>query len=229
MRIRFHAINEERSRLAREMHDTVIQGCVGVSSLLEAALGVDASEEPLRQQLLSYATDQVRATIETAREAVWALRHGSPLATDAGDLCKDLSLQFQSESGTPVACSVEGIAFKLGESATHELMMTVKEALTNAIAHGEPKNISIQVCFTPQFLKVDIEDDGRGFDTNVILSQNGHYGILGMQERILLTGGNLSIESEHARGTVVHITLPRKQKVLERMVTSNASQSLHED
>jgi ligand-binding sensor domain-containing protein/signal transduction histidine kinase len=229
MRMRFYAVSEERTRLAREMHDTIIQGCVGVSSLLEAVLGVEASEEPLRQQLLSYATDQVRATIETARDAVWSLRHGSTLATDAGGLCKDLSKQLQSDSGIPVACSVAGNAFKLGESATHELMMTVKEALTNAIAHGNPKKINIDVCFTQQFLKVDVQDDGSGFDTNVVLSQNGHYGILGMQERILLVGGNLSIESDPAKGTVVHIILPRKQKVLERMVTGNASQGPHED
>ena len=229
MRMRFHAVSEERARLAREMHDTVIQGCVGVSSLLEAALGVETSEEPLRQQLLSYATEQVRATIETAREAVWALRHGPTLATDAGGLCKDLSQQFQSDSGIPVACSVAGNAFKLGESATYELMMTVKEALTNSIAHGNPKKINIDVRFTQQFLKVDVQDDGSGFDTNVVLSQNGHYGILGMQERILLIGGSLSIESDPTKGTVVHITLPRKQKVLERMVTGNASQDPHED
>lgn len=229
MRMRFHAVSEERTRLAREMHDTIIQGCVGVSSLLEAALGVEASEEPLRQQLLSYATDQVRATIETARDAVWALRHGSSLATDAGGLCENLARQFQSDSGIPIKCCVVGDAFKLGESATHELMMTVKEALTNAVAHGNPKKINIDVCFTQQFLRVDVQDDGRGFDTNVVLSQNGHYGILGMQERILLAGGNLSIESDPAKGTIVHITLPRKQKVLESMVTSDAGQSPHED
>jgi signal transduction histidine kinase/streptogramin lyase len=229
MRTRFHAVSEERARLAREMHDTLIQGCVGVSSLLEAARGVEDSDEPLRQQLLSYATDQVRVTIETAREAVWALRHNSTLATDAGALCKDLSHQLQSDSGIPIMCSVEGIAFKLGESATHELMMTVKEALTNAIAHGNPKRINIDVCFERQFLKVDVHDDGSGFDTNVVLSQNGHYGILGMQERILLVGGHLSIESDPAKGTVVHMTLPRKQKMLERMVTGNASQGPHEN
>jgi signal transduction histidine kinase len=157
MRMRFHAVSEERTRLAREMHDTIIQGCVGVSSLLEAALGVEASEEPLRQQLLSYATDQVRATIETARDAVWALRHGSSLATDAGRLCENLARQFQSDSGIPIKCCVVGDAFKLGESATHELMMTVKEALTNAIAHGNPKKINIDVCFTQQFLRVSTQ------------------------------------------------------------------------
>lgn len=229
MRMRFHAVSEERSRLAREMHDTIIQGCVGVSSLLEAALGVEASEEPLRQQLLSYATDQVRATIETARDAVWALRHGSTLATDAGGLCKNLARQLQSDFGIPINCCVVGDAFKLGESATHELMMTVREALTNAIAHGNPKSINIDLSFTQQFLKVDIQDNGCGFDTNVVLSQNGHYGIFGMQERILLVGGSLSIESDPTKGTVVHITLPRKQKVLERMVTGNASRKARED
>jgi signal transduction histidine kinase/streptogramin lyase len=229
MRIRFRVVNEERARLAREMHDTVIQGCVGVSTLLEAALGVEASEEPLRQQLLNYAAEQVSATIEAAREAVWALRSTSTSAADVGSLCEDLARQLQSDSGIEISCRVSGVPFVLGDSATHELMMIVREALTNAIAHGNPKIISMDVCFTEHDLKIEVRDDGRGFGPNVAQSGNRHYGILGMQERARLLGGNLNIESNPGRGTTVGISVPRKQRVMERAVTGNASQGSHED
>jgi signal transduction histidine kinase/streptogramin lyase len=229
MRMRFHVVSEERARLAREMHDTVIQGCVGVSSLLEAALGVEASEEPLRQQLVSYATDQVRATIEAAREAVWALRNASASPTDAGSLCVDMARQFQSDSGIPIGCRITGVPFKLGEPATHELVMTIREALTNSLSHANPKNIDIDVCFTEHDLKIQIRDDGCGFDPGSALFRNAHYGILGMEERARLLGGGLKIESDAARGTTVCISVPRKQRVMGRIVADNASQRLHED
>jgi ligand-binding sensor domain-containing protein/signal transduction histidine kinase len=228
MKMRFHAVSEERARLAREMHDTVIQGCVGVSSLLEAALGVDAAEEPLRQQLLSYATDQVRATIEAAREAVWALRDTSVSATDAGVLCADLARRFQSDSGISIVCRVEGVPFLLGEYATRELTMTIREALTNAVLHASPKFIEIDVCFTEDDLKIEVCDDGCGFDVRAALSSHGHYGILGMQERVQLMGGDLKIESDRAQSTRVRISIPRR-RVMERILASNASEGLYKN
>ncbi len=229
MRMRFHAVSEERARVAREMHDTVIQGCVGVSTLLEAASGVETADEPLRQQLLNYATDQIRATIEAAREAVWALRNTSTSTTNAGMLCEELAWQFQSECGIPIVCRIIGVPYKLGESATHELMMTVREALTNAISHASPKSVKIDVCFREHDLKIEIGDDGCGFDPHMDLSRNGHYGILGMQERVRLLRGELKIESEPAHGTTVRISVPRRQRTMERLVTGNADQVLHED
>lgn len=231
MRMRFHAVSEERARMAREMHDTVIQGCVGVSSLLEAALGVEDSEEPLRQHLLSYATEQVRATIEAAREAVWALRNTSAADADAGSLCEDIARQFQSDTGIPIGCKVTGVPFKFGESATRELMLIFREALTNAVTHASPKSVNIDVCFTKHDLKIEVRDDGCGFDPNAALSRNGHYGILGMQERALLLGATMKIKSDPEQGTTLRIFVPQKRRwrMMERIVTGNASQDTRED
>jgi signal transduction histidine kinase len=211
MRMRFQAVAEERARLAREMHDTVIQGCVGVSTLLEAAMEVAPAEEPLRQQLVSYATEQVRATIDSARDAVWALRNTSVSAVDASALCEQIARQFESDSGIPIGCRVTGTPFKLGQQATHELMMTIREALGNAVSHASPKRIDIDVYFTERDLTIEIRDDGCGFDPRAALSRNKHYGILGMQERMQLLRGSLHIESEPARGTTVRLSVPKAQ------------------
>lgn len=229
MRIRFQLVSKERARLAREMHDTVIQGCVGVSTLLEAALGVETSDEPLRDQLLNYATDQIRVTIESAREAVWSLRNVSASALDVGALCERLALQFQSDSGIPVECRVTGAPIKLGEQATYELMMTIKEALVNAISHANPTRILIDVRFIGKGLTIEIRDNGRGFDPGSILLNDGHYGILGMQERMRLLQGTLTIESDPAHGTIVRLDVPRRQRTMERTAVSNARGNQHED
>ena len=229
MRMRFHAVIKERERLAREMHDTVLQGCVGVSTLLEAALGVDAAEEPLRQQLLSYAADQVRSTIEAAREAVWALHAEPASALDPGFLCEKLARHVQSNSGISIGCHVTGTPFRLGAPATHELMMTVREALANAVSHANPASIDLDIRFTKRELNIEIRDDGCGFDPSAVLSRGGHFGIRGMRERIRILRGSLTVQSEPGHGTTVRISVPRKQKSMGRKVTGHANREPRED
>lgn len=228
-RSKLQGVLEERERLALEIHDTVIQGCVGVSSLLEAALGIDSSHDSLQDQLLNYASEQARTTIESAREAVWALRNASAPTIDVPVICEQLSRQFRMNFGAPVSCSVTGMPFTLSESATRELMMAVKEALANAATHAKPKSINIDVRFTNRDLKISISDDGCGFDPSTDLSNNGHYGILGMRKRVRLLRGSLSIESKPHQGTKVQITVPRRWRTLERIWFGNASESVGTD
>ncbi|MFP5207847.1 MAG: two-component regulator propeller domain-containing protein [Acidobacteriota bacterium] len=229
LRMRFDAVSEERARVAREMHDTVIQGCVGVSTLLEAVLGVESGDDPLRQQLLNYATDHIRTTIESAREAVWTLRNTSNATKDPGALCAELARQYQSDSGIPISCQVSGYLFELGDTATHELMMTVREALANAVTHANPKSIQIRACFSRHNLKIQIQDDGCGFSPPANSQRTGHYGILGMQERIRLLRGSVQIQSELGQGTRVFIKVPRRQQAIERMRVANGCEGVSKD
>lgn len=229
IRTRLQMINEERTRLAREMHDTVIQGCAGVSSLLEAALGVEASEEPLRDQILSYASDQVRATIDSAREAVWALRSTSASDADVAARCQELARHFQGASGVPIRFQVTGDPFQFGELTTREFMMAVREALTNAVSHAHPTCIDLDLCFEKRDLKVEIRDDGCGFQPPPDSSRNGHYGIQGMRERVRLLRGVLSIESKPRMGTTVRIVIPRKQRTIHWIGASNVNNRNGED
>jgi ligand-binding sensor domain-containing protein/signal transduction histidine kinase len=217
MRRQFQAVGEERARLAREMHDTVIQGCVGVSTLLEAALEVEPAEEPLRQDLLTYATEQIRATIEAAREAVWALRHPSAMATDPVSLTQKAAQEFQASFGIPIDCTVSGTPFHLDESATHELMMTVREALANATTHAHATRIEMSTSFLAHELTMEIRDNGCGFSMEAKLVENGHYGIVGMQERIRLLGGSVEIASAPGQGARICIRVPRRRAEWEKV------------
>jgi ligand-binding sensor domain-containing protein/two-component sensor histidine kinase len=213
MRMQFQAVNAERVRLAREMHDTVIQGCVGVSTLLEAAQGLNNdTDEPLRQHLLGYATEQIRNTIEAARGAVWALRNISTSSGNVGEHCQELVRRMQMESHAPIRCEVKGTPFRIGEDATHELLMTIREALSNAVSHADASTIRLTVVFGEQEAEITISDDGRGFDPAAVVKSNGHYGMIGMTERTKLLGGTLNIESAAGKGTTLRVKIPRNSK-----------------
>lgn len=219
MKMRFHAVLEERARLAREMHDTLIQGCVGVSSLLEAATGIESGEEELKEQLLNYATDQVRSTIEEARRAVWDLRNSPGLSKTGRPLLERITAQFEKDHGVPISCQVSGTSFPLGESVTHELEMVVREALSNAILHGQPSKVDIVVHFSQQELTISIRDNGSGFDQKAEFSaERKHYGLIGMRERMHRLQGTLEVVSAPGRGTEVYIQLPRKMREMEKSI-----------
>ena len=217
MRNRLHAVHEERVRLAREMHDTLLQGCAGVSTLIEAALGAEGTDDSLRQQLLHYANEQIHSTIDSARDAVWELRNSAESAQDVGLLCRKLAREVQSDTGLSVSCRVEGTPFLLGDLSTDESLKIVREAVSNAVAHAEAGTIAIAVRFTRQDLTIEVADDGCGFTPDAHPAGNNHFGIIGMRERVHLLRGSLTLASSPSEGTVLRISIPRKQRPQERL------------
>ncbi|HEY0786448.1 MAG TPA: two-component regulator propeller domain-containing protein [Acidobacteriaceae bacterium] len=214
LRLRFDAVLAERSRLAREMHDTVIQGCTSISALLEAIASQQRRSDPSaadQNTLLGYARTQVRATIDEAREAVWNLRHGEEPEHDLLASLQTLAVHTTRESGIAVDCSSEGRPFRVAGSQAHEVLMTVREAIYNAVLHGRPQRIGVEARFASRQLEIRVLDDGSGFVPEKSPDASGnHYGIMGMRERIDRVGGSLRLTSVLGRGTEVAITLKRR-------------------
>jgi ligand-binding sensor domain-containing protein/signal transduction histidine kinase len=208
---RFQAVLNERTRLAREMHDTLIQGCAGVSALLEAHSSLDERETHAKEDLLSCARTQMRTTINEAREAVWDLRHGDGSATTIGPLFGSMSKQVSQEFGVAVEYRLSGKPFDLDQSTAHELLMVVREALHNAVRHGQPTNVWLTINFEENKFSVQVRDDGCGFDVaDTLSSSNGHYGLVGLQERVKRMGGKLILNSRSGAGTELTLDIPRK-------------------
>jgi signal transduction histidine kinase len=208
LRQRFAAVLEERNRLAREMHDTLIQGCVGVSALLEAASSAREVSPSIGDELLDRARNEVRATVDEARLAVWNLRQnaGEGLAPAISQLARRLSL----ETGIPIRFESSGSPLELGAETERSLLMIVREALQNSLRHAAPKYVSVALRSDRRGLQVEIEDDGRGFDLSIINSSNGrHYGLIGMRERAEWLGGRLSLTSSPGKGTQVRLSVPK--------------------
>ncbi len=210
---RFQAVLNERNRLAREMHDTLIQGSAGVSALLEAHISLPPSEMQAKEELLKCAREQIRSTMDEARDAVWNLRHGGS-ATTIGPLLGKMTKQVSHEFGVPIGYQFSGKAFDLDQPTAHEVLMVVREALHNAVWHGQPTKVDVNVCFERNKLNVQVRDDGRGFDPELAASlPQGHYGLIGMKERVQRIGGKFILNTRSGAGTELTLQVPRNASV----------------
>jgi ligand-binding sensor domain-containing protein/two-component sensor histidine kinase len=209
IRKRFTAVLEERNRLAREMHDTLIQGCVGVSALLEAASRAQDVSPGISNQLLDRARNEVRAAVDEARMAVWNLRQVSATGEDLLAAISQLAQRISLETGILVTFESSGSPLPLGAEGVRSLLMIIREALQNAVRHAAPKKLSILLGFDPRGLEVEIEDDGCGFDSAMSRwSDDRHYGLVGMRERVEQLGGKFSLTSSPGKGTLVQMRIP---------------------
>jgi ligand-binding sensor domain-containing protein/signal transduction histidine kinase len=211
MRMRFEGVLDERARLAREMHDTVIQGCAGISALLEALASLRGEDSSLPDELLDHARRQVRATIDEARQAVWNLRQAQPSGRTLETTLRSMARQISDESGIPVVCEITGKPFSLTQMAAHELMMMAREAVYNAVLHAHPDHIDVRVAFARSELTLEVRDNGSGFEPAAVFArEDRHYGLVGMRERIEAVGGDFRLDSAPGRGTGLTVRIPRR-------------------
>jgi ligand-binding sensor domain-containing protein/signal transduction histidine kinase len=214
IRKRFEAVLEERNRLAREMHDTLIQGCVGVSTLLEAASSAQAVSPGISNELLDRARKEVRATVDEARLAVWNLRQGSQNAHDLVVSISKAAERVGLETGLPIRFETSGTPFPLDSEAERSVLLLIREALHNAARHAAPKQVMVRLHFNRRALQVAVDDDGRGFDPAAGASQDPHhYGLIGMRERVEKLGGKFNLTSSPGQGTQVRFTIPAQRPI----------------
>jgi ligand-binding sensor domain-containing protein/signal transduction histidine kinase len=211
MRGRFRAVLSERNRLAREMHDTLIQGCASVSALLEAQSSMAPTTSDAGNELLDCARTQLRSTLEEARQAVWGLRSVPESASEIGSMLAKVAQQFSHEFGLSVECSTSGAPFPLNQFTAHEVLMIAREGLYNSIRHAHSKKIRLDMQFEEEKCTLQITDDGSGFDMHSLsrLPEN-HYGLIGMQERVERIDGKFNLQSTIGVGTQITIQIPRK-------------------
>jgi len=198
----------ERTRIAREMHDTVVQGCVGVSTLIEAAVGSARSDQDQMLECLDNARIHLRLTLDEARQALSDLRHDSFEHGLPGAL-SELAHAVSAEKGTPVTLQVAGAETRLADSTNRTLLLVTREAIRNALTHAAPTEVTVRLVFEPSAVRLDIQDDGCGFEpASACLAADGHFGILGMRERMEQIGGFLELTSIPGTGTTVTARLP---------------------
>ena len=197
----FQLVLDERVRLAREMHDTILQGCASVSSLLEASANSEGDPETSKI-FIEYARSQISATMDEARRAVWNLRNGDDLRVDLGAEVRDLITKMKTEFGRDVQCKVENDLPMTDRGTFHEISMVLREALHNSLVHSDAKFIKVNVRYESQKAVLSIHDNGRGFDVSRPVP-SGHYGLAGMKERVQRIGGSFELTSTLGEGTSV--------------------------
>ena len=209
VRLRFDAVLEERTRVAREMHDTLIPGCVSVSTLLEGVSSQAEVASEGRSSLLNYARAQLRLTLDDARRALWNLRQDETLTTEIGPLLVSLADEIGKEAHAKVVCESSGQPYSIGTAEARELLMVAREALYNAVHHGSPSVITLRIDFGHDSLDVRVSDDGRGFDPQAVSGRDsGHYGLIGMRERVERMKGSFALASTPGGGTQIWFKVP---------------------
>lgn len=197
-------IVNERQRMARELHDTLSQGLAGVILQLEAAdAHLTNHHHDKARSIIGDAMEQARLTLTDARRAIDDLRQPS-----LDDLDSALSIEvtrFTNATGIPVLFDSDPTP-PLPDPVKETVVRTVAEALTNIANHARARNVEVNVRMQNQNLLVTIQDDGVGFDASSIPS--GHYGILGIKERVRLVNGSFEIQSTRGRGTTLRIEIP---------------------
>jgi signal transduction histidine kinase/ligand-binding sensor domain-containing protein len=197
----------ERTRVAREMHDTVIQGCVGISTLLEAAARTRRFDPEEAAALLEDARTQAKVTLEEARQAVWDLRHYED-GVSAVDRLIDLAKKLGAQHGIQIDSAIAGEARFVDPAVDRALLLAGREALRNAVRHARPAAIHIAATYESRKLTLEVADDGVGFEPGPMLADDSHFGIEGMRERIEQAGGDFAIQTSPGGGTTVRMTVP---------------------
>jgi signal transduction histidine kinase len=212
MRARLEERVAERTRIAQDLHDTVLQGIVSAAMQLDVAVDQLPANSPAKLRL-SHVLELMRHVMEEARKAVRGLRSSnSDSDSDSDDLGQafsripqDLGIEVQSDFRVIVL----GSARKLHPLIRDEVYHIGRELLVNAFHHSRANCIEVELEYAPKRLRVVVRDDGCGIDPQVLrVGREGHWGLPGMRERAERIGARLRVWSRAAAGTEVALSVP---------------------
>jgi PAS domain S-box-containing protein len=200
------AVEAERNRMARDIHDTLAQGFTGVIVQLEAA--ADASSKGLARETedhLRRAADLAREGLGEARRSVRAIR---PRALEDSTLCnalEDLIRKLTEGAMMRGEFRVHGEPHTLPAGWDENLLRIGQEILTNALRHAQATEFKARLCFTPTEIRLELRDNGRGFDPT---NRSEGFGLIGIKERVESLGGQFTVQSEIGKGTTALVVVP---------------------
>ena len=210
----FSAVLGERNRIAREIHDTLAQGYVGISVQLEVLSEllhlhkVDAA-----QKHLDTTRGYVREGLAEARQSIWALR-----SQDSAETTLPVRLRRLVEAGrTPTLdtnFSIFGAYRPLPPGTEREILRVAQEAIHNVNKHAGAAHLRVQLEYAPAHIALEVRDDGLGLPADAA-DQPGHYGLTGMRERAAAIGGTLEVTSEPGAGVTVRLQAPAPREPRE--------------
>ena len=198
------AILNERNRMAREIHDTLAQAFTGITLQLEVARNSLTAESSTVAERLLKAKSLAQEGIKEARRSVRALR---PEVLDSGLAIAIHQLADKMLSGTNIESevSITGESHKLTSDVEVELFRIVQEAVTNTVRYAQASKISIELVSNADGVRLKIEDNGIGFDSQSLLNEG--FGLIGMRERSDRLEGNIEINSAIGKGTEIIVAI----------------------
>jgi PAS domain S-box-containing protein len=214
------AIEAERNRIARDLHDGPVQGVSAASLSLEAALlMVRAGETERGMEILTKIRRELAEEADALRRLMAGLR--PPVLEERGLIpaLRETLMRFEEDQGVTVRFT-GSLAAELPDDLETLAYRVVQEALSNVAKHSEAQTITVSVGSDQQQLRIEIADDGRGFDANAVREflRMGRVGLASMRERVELASGTLVVRSTPGRGTTIVATLPVEQAPVGRVL-----------
>jgi signal transduction histidine kinase len=204
----------ERTRIARELHDTLLQSFHGLLLRFQTVSNLLPDRPAEAKQRLESAIDQAAQAITEGRDAVQELRSSTveteDLALAIRAVGEELAADRTERKSTAFQVTVEGTPRSLHPILRDEVYRIAGEALRNAFRHAQARQIEVEIRYDQRELRLRVRDDGKGVDARVLGEDGraGHYGLNGMRERAEVMGGKLTVWSELDSGTEVELSIP---------------------
>jgi len=208
---------KERTRIARELHDTLLQSFQGLTFRFQAANNLLPERPGEAKQTLEGAIAAAAKAITEARDAVHELRSSTTVTNDLaaavaalGDELAELHTTDTDNQDSPAfVVEVQGQPRDLHPILRDEIYRIAREAVRNAFRHAKARRIEAEIHYSDKVLRLRIRDDGRGMDPGIVEEGLiGHYGLLGMCERATQIGGQLDVWSRTGAGTEIELRIP---------------------
>ena len=204
----------ERTRIARELHDTMLQSFQGLLLRFQATAHMLPDRPEEARKTLESAIDQAAAAITEGRDAVQGLRSSTAVTNDLASAITTLGTELAGSESNPSAAEfdveIEGTPRDLHPILRDEVYRIAGEALRNAFKHAKAKRVEVEIRYDERQLRLRVRDNGKGIDAQHLNDggRPGHYGLPGMRERAKLMGGKLAVWSELDSGTEVELKIP---------------------
>jgi signal transduction histidine kinase len=204
----------ERTRIARDLHDTLLQSFQGLLLRFQTAYALIDTRPVDAKEVLGSSIDQAAQAITEGREAVQGLRASTVETNDLLVAIKtlggDLAAEGGGHSSAGLRVEVQGTSRTLHPIVRDEIYRIVGEALRNAFRHAEANQIEVELHYDERQLRLRIRDDGKGIDPNFLAAEGraGHFGLPGMRERAQLMGGKLTVWTAAQSGTEIELIIP---------------------
>jgi signal transduction histidine kinase len=207
LRARLQERLDERERIARELHDTLLQGVQGLTLKLQSFAEQMPAEQPARK-LMEQALDRADEMLAEGRDRVRNLRaaHASDVLPGVLAAAAD---RLRLDPAIEIKVRVDGAPRPLHPVVGEEVVAIASEALFNAFTHSQAEHVAVEVRYERSQLVVRVRDDGVGIERQVLeRGREGHFGLTGMRERAAKVRGQLSIRSSPGAGADVAIAVP---------------------
>jgi signal transduction histidine kinase/ligand-binding sensor domain-containing protein len=203
----------ERTRIARELHDTLLQSFQGLLLRFQSAAKLLPERPDDARQRLDNAIQQAAEAITEGRDAVQGLRSSAFETNDLANAIAALAEELTKDSATGespiIDLEVEGAPRGLNPVVRDEAYRIAGEALRNAFRHAQARRIALEIRYDKRHFRLRVRDDGKGIDEGIMQRQpSGHFGLPGMRERAEIVGGRLEVWSKLNSGTQVELSIP---------------------